>query len=107
MAGDQGRAAPVSVLNDLQQVAPLLRADQLEPPIIEDEQPHAAKRPHQPGITPVAARQRQVGEQARDALVEHGMIVAARLVPEGTGQPRLPDPARSREILPRNSSSTF
>ena len=38
--------------------------------------------------------QRQIDEEARDALVEDGPVVAARLVAEGTSKPRFAHPSR-------------
>jgi len=42
-------------------------------------------------VAAVAARQSEVGEQPRDALIEHGAIVAAGLVAERRGEPALAD----------------
>jgi hypothetical protein len=42
-------------------------------------------------VTAIAARQGEIGEEARDALVEHGAIVAAGLVAERGGEPALAD----------------
>jgi sarcosine oxidase len=44
-------------------------------------------------VAAVAARQSEVGEQPRDALIEHGAIVAAGLVAERRGEPALADTA--------------
>ena len=43
----------------------------------------------------VAAGERQVGEEARDALVEDGAVVAACLVTERASEPRFADAGRA------------
>jgi len=48
-------------------------------------------------MTAVAACERQVVEQARDALVEHRTIVAAGLVAERRGEPTLADTGRAAD----------
>lgn len=48
--------------------------------------------PHGAGIAAVALAERQIAEQPWDALVEHGAVIAARLVAERAGQPTLADP---------------
>src|SRR3954453_22673158 len=57
LAGDQRGAAAVAVLDQFQQVAPLLWPERLEPPVVEDEQLHCAERAHQPGMPAIAASQ--------------------------------------------------
>jgi hypothetical protein len=53
-----------------------------------------AQGTHQARIATVAASQCQIGEHARDALIEHRTIVAARLVAERTGKPTFADAGR-------------
>ena len=50
-------------------------------PVIEDEKLDAAKRAHQARITPVTMGQRQIDEEARDALVEDRPVVAGASEP--------------------------
>ncbi|BBB96623.1 hypothetical protein AB7M47_002490 [Bradyrhizobium elkanii] len=45
----------------------------------------------------VAACERQLVEQTRDALVEHGAIVATGLVAERRGEPALADAGRAAD----------
>src|SRR5260370_40537894 len=45
--------------------------------VIEDEEIDAAERAQDAGVAAVAARQSEIGEQPRNALIEHGTIVAA------------------------------
>ena len=44
LAGDQQRALLVAVLDDLQQVAPLLGGQRFRTPVVEDQQPGALQR---------------------------------------------------------------
>ena len=64
----------------------LLRTEWLEAPVIEDEELDTAKRAHQARITSVTMGQRQIDEEARDALIEDGPVVSARLMAEGTSK---------------------
>lgn len=91
LAGDQCGAPAVAILDDLQQVVALLGGEWLQSPVIEDQQLHPADCPHQPGVTTIAACQCEIAEQAWDALIQDGMIVATCPVPERTGEPRLSD----------------
>src|SRR3954470_20837874 len=64
------------------------------PPVVEDEQVDTGERPEQLLVAPVAAREREGVEQAWQALIEHGAIVAACLVAERAGDPALADAGR-------------
>src|SRR5215813_15157128 len=55
LAGDQGGAAAVAVLDDLEHIVTLLGPEGLEAPIVENEQLDAAERTHQPRIAAIAA----------------------------------------------------
>src|SRR5215217_3169426 len=91
LAGDQGGAAAVAFLDDLEHVATLLGPKRLEPPVVEDEELDAADRPHQPRVAPVVTCQGKVGEHLRQALVEDRAVVAAGLLAESAGEPALAD----------------
>jgi len=107
LTGDQCCAVTVTFFGDLEEVMALLRAEWFKAPVVEDEELDATKRAHQARITSVTMGQRQIDEEARDALVEDGPVVAARLVAEGTSKPRFAHTGRAHEILPKNSHSTF
>src|SRR6516164_7583095 len=74
LAGDQRGATAVAVLDDLQQVVTLLGAERLKTPVVEDQELDAAEGTHQARVTAVAARQCEIAEQARNALVKHRTI---------------------------------
>jgi hypothetical protein len=52
---DQQRAPPFPVIDDLQQVAPLLGGQRLRPPVVDDQQPRALQRRQQPRQPALAA----------------------------------------------------
>jgi hypothetical protein len=94
LARDDGGAAAVAVLEDLQEVVTGRGIERLEAPVVEDQQIDAAERAQQTGVAAVAASQGQIGEQPRDALIEHGAVVAAGLVAERRGEPAFTDAGR-------------
>ena len=65
LAGDDGRAAFVAVVDDFQQIAALLAGERCETPIVEDQQLDPRERLEQPGIAAVAAGERERLEQPR------------------------------------------
>jgi hypothetical protein len=62
-----------------------------EAPVIKNEKFGACEGTQQTRMTAIAARQSQVGEQPRCALIENRVVVATGLVAEGASQPTLPD----------------
>src|SRR3954471_16502089 len=100
LAGDQGGAAPVALLDDVEQIAPLLGPERFEAPVVEHEQLDPAESAHEPGVAAVAPPEREIGEQPRQALIEHRVVVATGLVGERAGQPGLAGPGRTSVILP-------
>ena len=101
LAGDDGRAALMAIIDDLEQIAALLAGERGEPPIVEDEELDARRALEQPGIASVAAGERERLEQPRQAMIEDGTIVAAGLVAERAGDPALAGPGRAgdQEVL--------
>jgi hypothetical protein len=100
LAGHDGRAAIMPIVDDLQQIATLILRQGCEPPVVEDQELDAGQRFEQTPITTITARQRQSLEQPRHALIKHGAIVAAGLVAERTGKPALADTGRASVMLP-------
>jgi hypothetical protein len=107
LAGEDGRAAAVTILEDLVEIVTGAGVEGFKAPIIEDQQLNPGQAAQDPSIASVAACQGEVGEQLGDTLIEHRAIVAAGLVTESAGQPTLADAGRAREILPKNSRSKF
>ena len=83
LAGDDGGAAAVAILEDLQEVVAGCGVEWLEAPVVEDEQIDATERTQETGVAAIAACQGKIAEQPRHALIEHGAIVATGFVAEG------------------------
>src|SRR5499427_5286408 len=105
LAGDDRRSAAVAFFENLEQIVARGGIERLEPPVVEDEQLHAAERPLDAGIATVAAGEREIGEQLGNALVEDGTIVTTGFVAERRGKPAFADAGRARNIVPKNSGS--
>ena len=84
LAGHDRRTASVAVVDDLQQVAALIRRQVGQPPVVEDQQLRARDALEQPGVAAITACERQGIEQPWHAMVEHRAIVTAGLVCEWT-----------------------
>src|SRR5271154_6227624 len=76
LAGDQGGAAAVAVLDDLEHVVALLGPERFEPPIIEDQQLDAAEGAHQSRVATITAGEREIAEHPRYALIENRAVIA-------------------------------
>src|SRR5690606_22329878 len=97
LAGDDGGASAITILEDFEQIVPGPVVERLKAPIIKDQEVNAAKRPLQPCGTAVAAGEREIGEQAWRTLVEDRSIIPAGLVAESAGEPTLSDPRRAAD----------
>src|SRR4249920_3273763 len=97
LAGHNGRAAVVPILDDLKDVATLLLGEGGEAPIVEDQQLDACQALEEPGMTPVAACKCQGIEQPWHAMIEDGAVVAAGLVAECTGKPTFAGSGRAAD----------
>jgi hypothetical protein len=69
LAGDDGRSAPVAIVEDLEQIASFGRIKNRQTPIIQDQQLNAAERFEQAAVTAVAACEGECFEQSRDTMV--------------------------------------
>ena len=105
LAGDQQRTLLVAVLDDLQQVVPLLGGQRFRTPVVKDEQraPSAAAS----WLADLATGHGEFAEQAWHALIQDREAFPACFVAERAGEPRLPGAARASEILPKISNLTF
>jgi hypothetical protein len=84
LAGDDGRAAAVAIIDDLEEVASLIGGQTGEPPIVEDEQFDAGDGFEQACMAAVAAREGERVEQPWHPVIEHRAIVSAGRVRQGT-----------------------
>jgi hypothetical protein len=97
LAGDDGGSSSMAFFENFQQVVSCGGIEGLETPIVEYEELHAPERPQESGIAAVAARQREIGEQLGNALIENGPVVAASPVSESAGQPTFADAGRAAQ----------
>src|SRR5271156_1739870 len=94
LGGEDGRASSVAVFEDLVEIAACTAVERVEAPIVEDEELDAGEAAHDASVAAVAAREREVGKELGDALIEDRAVVAAGLVSKGTGKPTLSDAGR-------------
>ena len=107
LTGEDGRATPIALLEDLVEITTGTGIERFEAPVVEDEELDAGDTAQDAGIAAVTAGERELGEELGNPLIKNRAVVAASLVTEGTGKPTFADPSRAREILPKNSPSTF
>jgi len=93
LAGHEGRGGVEAVLHDLKQIARLFRRQGFRSPIVQYKQFDPAERLQQLGVTPVAAREGQRGEEPGHAVVDHRDVFPAGLLAKRAGQPTLADAA--------------
>jgi hypothetical protein len=92
LTGDYYRATAVSLFEDFEKVMAGARVEGLQRPIVEDQNVDPSKGAKKTRMSSVAARERKIGEQFWDALVEDRAIIPASLVAESGSQPTLSDP---------------
>ena len=93
LTGDEDGLASVALLDNLQQVAPALGGEALQPPVIEEQQGDPAQAAHQTIERAFVAGTGERRDQLGDAAIEDGLVLAAGLVGERAGDERL---SRSR-----------
>ena len=99
LAGDEGRADAVPVLEDFEQVVPVLGAERGEPPVVEHEDLGLGERFEQLRITTVGAGDGERGEQPGQPQVEGAVAVTAGAVGERASDPALSDAGQASDIL--------
>jgi hypothetical protein len=57
LAGHDGRGASMAVVEDLQEIAPLVGREWGEAPVIEDQELDARERPEEPAVAAITARE--------------------------------------------------
>ncbi len=88
------------IVEDFQEIAPLLRREWRQAPVVQDEKLDARQRLEEAAVTSIAAGDQQGIEQPRQAMIEDRAVVAAGLVAERTGKPTLADAGRSSVTMP-------
>jgi len=79
LAGENGRAAAVAFFEDLVEIAPGAGIERIETPVVEDKELRAVEAAQDASVPPIAARQRKLGEQLWDPVIEDRAVVAAGL----------------------------
>ena len=97
LAGEDGRAAAVAFFENFVEIAAGASIERIETPVVEDQELGAVEAAHDAGIAAITARQREIGEQLGDALVEHRAVVAAGFVAESTGKPAFANAGRAAQ----------
>jgi hypothetical protein len=97
LAGDDRGLSSMPFFENFQQIMSSGCIEGLETPIVEYEELHAPERPQESGITAVAARQREIGEELGNALIENGSVVTASPVSESAGKPTFADAGRAAQ----------
>jgi hypothetical protein len=75
LAGDDGGAAAVAVLEDLQEVVTSRGVERFQAPVVEDEEINAAKRTQETGVAAIATRQSEIGEHSRMVWPIHSLTL--------------------------------
>ena len=91
LGGDDRRSAPVSLLEDFEQVVTSASIERFEAEVVEDEQIGAAEGFDEARMAPIASGERQILAEFRPAVIEDGAIVAAGFLADGASQPTLAD----------------
>src|SRR5437667_10589971 len=92
LAGDDGRAASVAIVENLEKVRTVLIADGGDAPIVEDQHVDAGELAEKPHVGAVRMGQRQLLGEPRRPTVEGAVALAARLLGERTGDEGLAGP---------------
>jgi hypothetical protein len=87
LTGENGRTAPIALLEDLVKVTTGAGVERFEAPIVEDEELDAGETAQDAGIAAVTAGEREFGEELGNPLIENRAVVAAGLVTKGTSKP--------------------
>ena len=77
LAGDDGGAGAIPILEDLEEIAPLLILHGGEAPVIEDEDVHAGELAEEPAVGTVGAGELEIVEEPGGAAVVRTIAAAA------------------------------
>jgi len=91
LAGDHGRAAGVSLFDNLHQIPALRGREPVWPPVVEDQQLCFRYAAEQAGEAAVTMGQFKLLKEAGHPLVDHSDAVAAGRLREGAAKPGFTD----------------
>ena len=108
LTGNDERSLIVTIFDDFEYISCLVGCYRLWSPIIEDEKFDSGDGSQQPGITGVAMRDGEVGEQPRNARVENRYVLSTCLVAESASEPALAQAGRSgyQQVAPLSDPIT-
>lgn len=89
LAGDDGRAIAVAVIDNFEEVSAFALGERGEPPVIKDEDVDLGQSGEETGIGAVRVSEGEFLEEARHAAVEGAVALSAGLLRQGTGDVRL------------------
>lgn len=92
LAGDEGGAAPLAVVEDLEEEAVLVGLEGRQSPIVDEEQVDAGQFFQQPGEAAVGLGQVELTEELGHVAVEGSEALSTGLVGQGAGQIGLAHP---------------
>src|SRR6185437_3114540 len=97
LAGHDGGALAVAVLEDLEQVAAFLVASGAQAPVVDDEDVDACELGEEADVATVGAREAELVKETRRAAVDRAVAASTRLLRERAGDVRLADAGRARD----------
>src|SRR5580704_5286691 len=100
LAGDDGRSALVTILEDFEEIALLRFGEDRQTPIVEDQELDARQGLEEATVTAIATGERKRLEQTWSTVVENAFSVPARLMTERAGNPALADAGRPGDQKP-------
>src|SRR5215471_13576938 len=92
---DDRRSGSISVLEDLEEIAPLLVLDRRHGPVVEDEDINAGETTKETDVGAVGASESEFVEETRGSTVDCTVALAAGLMRESAGQVRLARASRA------------
>jgi hypothetical protein len=100
LAGDDGRAAPIAIVEHLEQVVAVHVLHHRQAPIVEHEHIDAGEARQQRGVRAVRVRQRELLKEPRQATIDRAVPLPTGLLAERAGEVRFPDPRRANYMMP-------
>jgi hypothetical protein len=90
LAGDDGRAGAMAVIEDLQEVPAAFVGQRRQRPFVDHQHLGLGQLRQRLGVTAIAAADGQRRQEARQAHIEHRMPLPTRLIGQGAGKKVLP-----------------
>ena len=95
LAGDDGRATAMAVIDDFQQIAPAFVGQRGQPPVIDDQDVGSRHLGQGLGITAIVSPEGQSGQQTRQSDIEDAVALPTGLVGQRAGEEGLANAGRA------------